>query len=114
MEPRTRFGKLLCYGLLLFGGVLFMFPFVWLVSTAIKPDEQATTMPPRWIPYDYHAEIHGQYLQVRCGEPANVPMLVVRITSAGIPEPGKWTGEPSRSEFVSCERQSWRHSYIRC
>jgi multiple sugar transport system permease protein len=68
-----------CYGLLLLGGCLFLFPFVWLVSTSLKPNEQATSMPPRWVPYDYHTETDGEYVQVIRGEPLKSPMLIVRI-----------------------------------
>lgn len=31
-------------------GLLFALPFYWLVSTALKPDEQLFQMPPAWIP----------------------------------------------------------------
>ena len=40
MEPRSLRGRLLCYVLLLLGSFVFMFPFVWLVSTSLKPLEQ--------------------------------------------------------------------------
>ena len=77
MEPRTPFGKLLCYALLLVGSVMFLFPFVWLVSTSLKPNEQASTMPPQWIPVDYHTEIDGEYLQVKRGEEIKVAAVLV-------------------------------------
>lgn len=31
-------------------GLLFLFPFYWLVSTALKPDTQIFQMPPAWVP----------------------------------------------------------------
>jgi multiple sugar transport system permease protein len=37
-------------GLLVIGG-LFLFPFYWLVSTALKPDDQIFQMPPAWYPH---------------------------------------------------------------
>lgn len=80
MEPRTRFGKILAYVLLLIGSGIFVFPFLWLLGTSLKPLEQTTAMPPRWIPYDYHAELHGRYQAVvRENQPLKVPMLIVRI-----------------------------------
>jgi len=30
--------------------IVFLFPFVWMVSTSLKPIEQAMAMPPKWIP----------------------------------------------------------------
>ncbi|MFO7975910.1 MAG: carbohydrate ABC transporter permease [Candidatus Hydrogenedentota bacterium] len=44
--PRT----LLIHALLLAGSALFLFPLVWMISTALKPIEQTMIMPPRWIP----------------------------------------------------------------
>ncbi len=31
-------------------GIVFLFPFYWLVSTALKPDAQIFAMPPVWVP----------------------------------------------------------------
>jgi multiple sugar transport system permease protein len=31
-------------------GLLFMLPFVWMVSTSLKPNDQIFAYPPRWIP----------------------------------------------------------------
>lgn len=32
-------------------GALFLLPFYWLVSTALKPDSQIFAMPPVWVPH---------------------------------------------------------------
>lgn len=79
MEPRTLFGKLMAYTLLVIGSFLFIFPFIWLVSTALKPIEQASTMPPRWVPYQSRAELDGQMRDVVQGDTLTRPMLVVRL-----------------------------------
>jgi multiple sugar transport system permease protein len=79
MEPRTRFGKTLAYTLLAAGSFLFIFPFIWLVSTALKPLEQAATMPPRWVPYQYRADLDGSRRDVVRGEAIPSPMVVVRL-----------------------------------
>lgn len=79
MEPRTLKGRILAYTLLAAGSFLFLFPFVWLVSTSLKPNEQATTMPPRWIPQDHRAPVRGEMQRVVLGEPLSAPMLIVRI-----------------------------------
>lgn len=41
---------LLIYALLSVGAVLFSLPFLWMVSTALKPREQVFLFPPQWIP----------------------------------------------------------------
>ena len=38
------------HGALLTGCVVFAFPFVWLVSTSFKYDEEIFVYPPQWIP----------------------------------------------------------------
>lgn len=38
------------HAILVFLSAVFLFPFVWLVSTSLKPIEQAMIMPPKWIP----------------------------------------------------------------
>jgi multiple sugar transport system permease protein len=80
MEPRTRLGKCLVYVLLALGAVAFLFPFVWMVGTSLKPIEQTNTMPPRWVPYDYRATLDGRYQPViRENQPLAAPVLVVRM-----------------------------------
>jgi len=38
------------HAVLLAGSVLFLFPLVWMLSTALKPLDQTMIMPPRWFP----------------------------------------------------------------
>ena len=46
----TSMGRGFTYlGLIGFGAVFFL-PFLWLVSTSVKPDAQIMVMPPKWIP----------------------------------------------------------------
>jgi multiple sugar transport system permease protein len=42
--------KLLIYALLILFAVLFLAPFYWTVSTAIKPANEVYLWPPKWIP----------------------------------------------------------------
>ncbi|NLC59257.1 MAG: carbohydrate ABC transporter permease [Armatimonadetes bacterium] len=44
------------HGVLIGIGVLFLLPFYWLASTAVKPDEQIFRMPPVWVPHPVHWE----------------------------------------------------------
>ncbi|MCD6384955.1 carbohydrate ABC transporter permease, partial [Candidatus Sumerlaeota bacterium] len=36
--------------LLVAGAIVFLFPFLWMLSTALKPIDQVMTLPPRWVP----------------------------------------------------------------
>ena len=49
LSPETV-GRLVNHGALLGGCVLFAFPFVWLVGTSFKYDEEIFVYPPRWVP----------------------------------------------------------------
>ena len=50
LKRRELIRKCVVYGLLIVLGVLFALPFVWLVSTSLKEDNQLFVMPPIWIP----------------------------------------------------------------
>ncbi|MEZ4869799.1 MAG: carbohydrate ABC transporter permease [Caldilineaceae bacterium] len=55
---RQSFGQRLLqavikHGLLILLGLLFITPFVWLVSTSLKPTRQIFVLPPQWIPDPY-------------------------------------------------------------
>jgi ABC-type glycerol-3-phosphate transport system permease component len=51
---RRRFGltvrNIIVYGLLILLSLIFIFPFVWMVLTALKPEHQIFLWPPQWIP----------------------------------------------------------------
>lgn len=85
MEPKTFYGRLLAYALLLSGSFVFLFPFLWLVSTSLKPNEQAVRIPPQWIPMDYtitetDAEGRPRVVHVIRGEALGAPSLIVRVS----------------------------------
>jgi multiple sugar transport system permease protein len=42
--------QVLSYGLVILVGLLFFFPWVWLISTSLKPPAQIIEIPPRLIP----------------------------------------------------------------
>jgi ABC-type glycerol-3-phosphate transport system permease component len=53
--PRTKsarelFGKILSYFLLILGSILIMIPVFWMVSSALKANNQIFLFPPQWIP----------------------------------------------------------------
>jgi len=42
--------RVLIYALLIFGALLILVPFAWMVSTSLKVEKQLFEWPPRWIP----------------------------------------------------------------
>ena len=64
MKPRTSITRLIVYALLFAGAAVFLFPFLWLVCTSLKPIEQTMSMPPTWLPRAYHATIDGKRMEV--------------------------------------------------
>jgi multiple sugar transport system permease protein len=48
---RRRIARIVAvYAALTVVGLLFLLPFVWMVSTSVKPNDQVFVYPPRWIP----------------------------------------------------------------
>lgn len=45
-----RVGRALLYLITGFGAILFAFPFVWMITTSVKPAAEIMVMPPRFIP----------------------------------------------------------------
>src|SRR5690349_4944285 len=41
---------IIVYALLLPGAIIFLFPLLWMLSTAVKPEDQIFLFPPKWIP----------------------------------------------------------------
>lgn len=42
--------KIAAYLFLILGSIIMMIPFLWMISTSLKPDGAVFTMPPEWIP----------------------------------------------------------------
>jgi multiple sugar transport system permease protein len=49
-QTNDRYFKILVHVLLMAGVVIMLWPFVWMVSTAIKPSQEVLLIPPRIIP----------------------------------------------------------------
>lgn len=47
---RLVMAKTFSYGVLILTAAVFVIPFLWLVITSLKPNEQVFTDPPMWIP----------------------------------------------------------------
>ena len=48
--------KIILYIIILAGAFIFMIPFFWMLSTALKGQEEAFQIPPQWIPNPVHWE----------------------------------------------------------
>lgn len=46
-------GRIIVYALLIVVSVLFLLPFLWMVSTALKPIDKIFTIPPQFIPQTF-------------------------------------------------------------
>ena len=56
--------RIAVHALLIAGSIAFLFPFVWLVTTSLKPIEQTMKMPPDWLPRATYAPVCGERLKV--------------------------------------------------
>lgn len=77
----NKSNNIINFCLLAVGSVLFLFPFVWLVMTSLKPIEQTMVVPPQWIPKAYYASIDGDKMRVRVEpKPLTQPGVIVQFT----------------------------------
>ena len=60
----SRWRKAATHLCLVVGAALFILPFLWLVSTSLKPIEQTMQIPPQWLPRAHYAPVHGKLLRV--------------------------------------------------
>ncbi|MGV3720100.1 MAG: carbohydrate ABC transporter permease [Actinomycetota bacterium] len=51
MQAKSTLAKAVIYAILAMGGLLFLFPLLWMLFTAVKPTSQSMEMPPRLLPY---------------------------------------------------------------
>jgi len=49
-KASQRTGRMLIYAILIVASVICIFPFLWMVSTAFKPQDEVYMMPPSWLP----------------------------------------------------------------
>lgn len=78
MSRKTRarivFGKAISHVCLLSGSILFAAPFVWLLSTSSKVNDEL--YPPKWIPQIPKGVLASPYIDVRENERPVKPVLV--------------------------------------
>ena len=49
-EHRKPLMRIIIYALLVLAGIAFVIPFLWMISTSLKPLNETMSLPPRWIP----------------------------------------------------------------
>ncbi len=82
-SPR-RAANAVTHGALLTGCVVFSFPFVWLVSTSLKYDEEIFVYPPRWVPQAPSAVLRSPYLTAESLPPLGPPEGLATARWAGL------------------------------
>ncbi|MBL8101464.1 MAG: carbohydrate ABC transporter permease [Anaerolineales bacterium] len=74
---RDIFTSTLSHGVIIFVGMFFAIPFLWMLLTAFKSDQDVFHSPPRWLPYDnVRVEVNGEKL----------PLYNVRVEDGTIKE----------------------------
>ncbi len=75
------FSRSAIYTLLIAASMLFLTPFVWLISSSLKPLEQTMTMPPTLVPHAYYASIDGQRVEVTVDFTIKQPGIVADVVA---------------------------------
>jgi multiple sugar transport system permease protein len=60
---------------------IFIFPFLWVVSTAVKPLKETMNIPPIWIPSEYHFENFTEAMTYGSKDLGYIPFLVYGINT---------------------------------
>lgn len=49
-ELGSRIRKFVTYGILIFGALFILLPFLWMILTSMKPANEVLLLPPKWFP----------------------------------------------------------------
>lgn len=131
--PRPRWHRVLAHALLVIFSLAFIMPFVWLVSSSVKPDAQIFRSPPEWVPLlPVTLEVDGTERPVYEGPDGERVALIERLAGgdavlvASVPDGGgplalpqdefggyepvrefgfRWSNYPEGLEFISFGQQ---------
>jgi multiple sugar transport system permease protein len=53
-------GRLVLYALLLIFGIMFIFPFYWVVTASVKDSAEIRAIPPTWWPHSFTLDAYGR------------------------------------------------------
>jgi multiple sugar transport system permease protein len=81
MARQTKMTRFTVQVLLVVFSAAFVVPFVWLVSTSLKPIEQTLSLPITFIPRAYYAALGGRRMEVTLDFAVTQPGAVVRYLS---------------------------------
>ncbi len=81
MRPKTKVSRAVVMGLLLMCSVAFAAPFIWLISTSLKPIEQTLSLPISFVPKAYYATLGGRRMEVTLDFQVTQPGAVVHFLS---------------------------------
>jgi multiple sugar transport system permease protein len=57
---RENAGRVLLYALLLLFGVIFIFPFYWVLTASVKESAEIRAIPPTWWPHSFTLDAYGK------------------------------------------------------
>jgi len=69
--------RIAVHAILIVGSCIFIFPFLWLIITSLKPVEQIMQMPPDWLPRAHYATLGGERVKVVKEPPLAEPSVIV-------------------------------------
>ncbi len=103
-KVRKFFTSLGSHALINFVGLFFLIPFLWMLSTAFKSNQDVFHTPPRWLPYDnVRVEVDGEQLPLYTVQtPDGVRQLAARKIEAGM---GTFVDPQNPAEVIEVELQ---------
>jgi multiple sugar transport system permease protein len=84
MSARTPLARLIIHLVLIAGSAVFLFPLVWMISTALKPIEETMTMPPRMWPSEVRWENYAKAVTYQSDKLGYVPFLEYALNTLTI------------------------------
>ena len=81
MPGRRTLSRMVVTTLLVVFSAAFVVPFVWLLSTSLKPIEQTLSLPVSFVPKAYYASLGGTRMEVTMDFQVSKPGAVVRFLS---------------------------------
>lgn len=88
IKQQGPLARVMIYGLLLAGSLVFLIPLFWMISTALKPIDQTMSMPPTWLPRQSYATVDGRREPVTVGrtrEDGQVEVLRADRSARAVP-----------------------------
>ncbi|MEN9938948.1 MAG: L-arabinose transporter permease [Chloroflexota bacterium] len=83
------------------GAVFMALPFVWMFSTSLRPVGESFTLPPAWLPTEWHVENYAAVFQ------SSVPFLMFGVNSL------KVTFFVTLGQLISCSMAGFAFARLR-